>query len=63
MRWPENPGYSSAESLSKEAKLVRTATQYQVDASKITARVTTELSAKRRSGPIPQSEEGGKKLN
>jgi len=43
------PGYSSAETLSKEANLTRTATRYKVDASRITARVTAELSAKGRS--------------
>jgi hypothetical protein len=42
------PGYSSAETLSKEANLMRTAVRYKVDASKITARVTAELSAKRK---------------
>jgi hypothetical protein len=42
------PGYSSAESLSKEANLMRTAARYKVDASKITSRVTAELSTKRR---------------
>jgi len=41
------PGYSSAETLSKEANLMRTAVRYKVEASKITARVTAELSAKR----------------
>jgi len=44
------PGYSSAETLSKEANLTRTAVRYKVDASKITARVTTELSKKRDGG-------------
>ncbi len=42
------PGYSSAETLSKEANLMRTAVRYKVDASKITTRVTAELSAKGR---------------
>lgn len=42
------PGYSSAEALSKEANLVRTAARYKVDTSKITARVTAELSAKKK---------------
>src|SRR5258708_6815505 len=40
------PGYGSVENLSKEANLTRAATRYKVDASKITARVTAELSAK-----------------
>lgn len=44
------PGYSSAEVLSKEANLMRTAVRYKVDASKITARVDAELSRKRRVG-------------
>jgi len=43
------PGYSSAETLSKEANLTRTATRHEVDASKITVRMTAELSAKGRS--------------
>jgi hypothetical protein len=38
----------SAETLSKEANLMRTAGRYKVDASKITARVTAELSTKRK---------------
>ena len=42
------PGYSSAEALSKEATLMRAAVRYKVDALKITTRVTTELSAKKR---------------
>jgi hypothetical protein len=42
------PGYSSAETLSREASLMRTAVRYKVDCSKITARVTAELSAKRK---------------
>lgn len=73
------PGYSSAEALSRESNLIRTAARlylgfgrdllrrrvslagrpsgrkagsanYKVDASKITARVTAELSAKRKGG-------------
>jgi len=44
------PGYSSAENLSKEANLMRTAARYRVDVSKTTAVVTTELSAKRKGG-------------
>lgn len=42
------PGYSSAETLSKEANLTRTAVRYKVDASKVIATVTAELSAKSR---------------
>ena len=42
------PGYSSAETLSKEANLMGTAVRYKVDASKITAKVTAELLTKRR---------------
>ncbi len=41
-------GYSSAETLSKEANLMRTAVRYNVEASKITAIVTAGLSAKKR---------------
>jgi hypothetical protein len=44
------PGYGSAEALSKEASLMRTAARYKVDASKITATVTAELSAKGKRG-------------
>jgi len=44
------PGYSSAETLSKEANLMRTAHRYKVDVTKITARVAAEASAKRRGG-------------
>ena len=43
------PGYSSAETLSKEANLMQSAGRYRVDASKITATVTAELSRKRKS--------------
>jgi hypothetical protein len=42
------PGYSSAEALSKEANLMRTAVRYKIDTSRITAGVTAELSAKRK---------------
>jgi hypothetical protein len=42
------PGYGSAETLSKEANLMRIALRYRVDASKLTAGVTAELSAKRK---------------
>ncbi len=38
------PGYSSAETLSKEANLLKAATRYKVDASKVTAKVTSSLS-------------------
>ena len=48
------PGYSSAETLSKEANLMRTAVRYKVDASKITADVTAELSAKGKRGKISE---------
>ncbi|MGA8223774.1 MAG: ParB/RepB/Spo0J family partition protein [Candidatus Acidiferrales bacterium] len=44
------PGYSSAEALSKEANLMQTAVRYKVDASEITARITAELSKKRKGG-------------
>jgi hypothetical protein len=52
------PGYNSAETLSKEANLMRTAARYRVDALKITTRVSAELSAKRRTAgdkPYPAS--------
>ncbi len=41
-------GYSPAETLSKEANLLRTAARYKVDVSKIATGVTAEVSAKRR---------------
>jgi hypothetical protein len=41
------PGYSSAETLSKEANLLRAAIRYKVDASKITTQVSADLSARR----------------
>jgi ParB family transcriptional regulator, chromosome partitioning protein len=42
------PGYSSAETLSKEANLMRTAVRYRVNASQIGTSVLTELSKKRK---------------
>ena len=42
------PGFSPSEILSKEANLMQAAARYKVNASKITARVTSELSAKRK---------------
>lgn len=44
------PGYSSAEALSWEANLTRTSARYKIDAFKITAAVSAELSRKRKSG-------------
>src|SRR6266852_741705 len=41
------PGYSSAETLSKEANLLRAAIRCKVDASKITTQVSADLSARR----------------
>jgi ParB family transcriptional regulator, chromosome partitioning protein len=46
------PGYSSAETLSKESNLMRTAVRYKVDASKVTAEVKVELSKKRKGGKV-----------
>jgi ParB family transcriptional regulator, chromosome partitioning protein len=43
------PGYSSAETLSKEANLMKAAARYKVDASKVTAKVAAELSRNRKS--------------
>ena len=54
------PGYNSAETPSKEANLMRTAVRYKVDASKIAARVTAELSKKRKGGKA-QRRSGAKK--
>ncbi len=42
------PGYSSAETLSKEANLMRTALRYKVDAAKVTATVTATYARKRK---------------
>jgi ParB family chromosome partitioning protein len=44
------PGYSPAETLYKEANLLQAAARYKVDAAKIKAAVTSELSAKRKAG-------------
>jgi hypothetical protein len=44
------PGYSSAETLSKETNLTRTAVRHKVDASKITAKAAAELSTQRKVG-------------
>jgi hypothetical protein len=46
------PGYSSAETVSKESNLMRTAVRYEVDASKVTAEVKVELSKKRKGGKV-----------
>src|SRR5712671_3402888 len=54
------PGYSSAETLSKEANLMRTAVRYKVDASKIIAGVTSELSAKGKRGKSRERESSAK---
>ena len=48
------PGYSPTEALSKEANLMRAAARYKVDASKITADVKAELSAKRKGSKVPR---------
>jgi len=56
------PGYSSTEVLSKEANLIRAAVRYKVDAAKITAFVTAELSARRkRAGSKAGASKGGPK--
>lgn len=44
------PGYNSAEALSKEANLMRTAGRYKVDTSKVNATVTREFSRRRKRG-------------
>ncbi len=44
------PGYSAAETLSKEANLMQWAARYKVNATKITSKVSAELSAKRKGG-------------
>lgn len=50
------PGYSSAETLSKEANLTKASARYKVNVSKIGARVLTELSKNRKNGKA----QGGK---
>jgi len=59
-----SPGYSSVEILSKEANLMRAASRYKVDAAKITAGVTAELSAKKKAGKAESREQQrrGKKV-
>jgi hypothetical protein len=52
------PSYSSAETLSKEANLMKAAARYKVDASKVTARATVELSRKRKSANGNKGTEG-----
>jgi hypothetical protein len=52
-------GYSSAETLTTDANLVLTAVRYKVDASKIAAAVTAELSAKRKGGKSERGSSGG----
>lgn len=42
------PGYSSAETLSKEANLMKAAARYRVYASTVAAKVATELARKRK---------------
>jgi len=49
------PGYSSAETLSKEANLMRTANRYKLNVSRIVARVRIELSRKQSKRKIPKS--------
>ena len=55
------PGYSSAETLSKEANLMKAAARYKVDASKVTAKVAAELSRKRKSTNGNKGTEGKKR--
>jgi hypothetical protein len=43
------PAYSSAEALSKEANLMRTAGRYKIDASKVTTIITRDFSRRRKS--------------
>ena len=55
------PGYSSADALSKEANLMKSAGRCRVDASKITATVTAELSRKRKSSSRNKGTQGKKR--
>ena len=57
------PGYSPAETLSKKADLMRAAARYKVDAAKIAAAVTAELSAKRKTGKGQRSSALRKRQN
>ena len=47
------PGYSSAETLLKDANLIRAAVRYKVEAAKITATASAELSAGRNGARTP----------
>src|SRR5216684_3013199 len=53
------PGYSSAETLSKESNLIRAAVRYKVDASKVTTQVTADLSAKGKRGKSERGSPAG----
>lgn len=55
------PGYSSADALSKEANLMKSAGRCRVDASKITATVTAELSRKRKHSDRNKGSQGKKR--
>jgi len=55
------PGYSSADALSKEANLMKSAGRCRVDASKITATVTAELSRKRKHSDRNKGTQGKKR--
>ena len=55
------PGYSSAETLSKETNLMKASGRYKVDASKVTAGVASELSRKRKTGNGNKGTEGKKR--
>jgi len=55
------PAYSSADALSKEANLTKSAGRYRVDASKITAKVTAELSRKRKHSDRNKGTQGKKR--
>jgi len=49
------PGYSPAETLSKEANLMRAAARYKVNASNIIAKVLAELSRRRKTQKVQAS--------
>ncbi len=55
------PGYSSAETLSREANLMKACARYKVDASKVTAKVAAELSRKRKRPNGNKGTEGKKR--
>ncbi|MGB6876775.1 MAG: hypothetical protein WBD87_12175, partial [Candidatus Acidiferrales bacterium] len=55
------PGYSSAETLSKDTNLMKASARYKVDASKVTVKVSADLPRKRSRGNRNKRAEGNKR--